>query len=204
MREVLSSLTFDVPTNVADVESGIVERPWGSVDTAIERSRSHEALSFVFDEHADEQSAVDDDSFTADSDGSSSIPLNRLYSTATFSLDRAKTDFAGDEAFYDSDPGVIPVRRKSLASRADESSVQSTNSDIKATADGGIHMLSMNNSFDDDSSFDAMCRLRDEEVRNILEVRMSNFCRMSAKHYYVCTHVRMYAKIQRDAIAHVA
>jgi hypothetical protein len=37
--------------------------------------------------------------------------------------------------------------------------------------EGGIHMLSMNNSFDDESSYDAVYRLREEEVRNVLEVR---------------------------------
>ena len=40
-------------------------------------------------------------------------------------------------------------------------------------------MLSMNISFDDESSYDAMCQLRDEEVRNVLEVSASNLSRMS-------------------------
>ena len=186
MQEVLSSLTFDVPTSVADAESRAVERPWRSVDTAIERSRSHEALSFVFGENAQEQLSIDDDSITIDSDDSSSVPLNRISSTANCSFDKANTDIVDDkELFYDSDPGVIPVRRKSLASGADDNSLHTTNGDMKARADGtipnegGVHMLSMSNSFDDDSSFDAMYRLRDEEVRNVLEVSTSNLCRMT-------------------------
>lgn len=185
MREVLSSLTFDVPTSVVDAENRTAERPWRSVDTAIERSRSHAALSFVFDENAQEQSKVEDDSITIDSD-SSSVPLNRMASNANHSLDKANTDAVDDkELFYDSDPGVVPVRRKSLASGVDENSVHSTNGDMKAAADGaipnegGVHMLSMNNSFDDESSFDAMYRLRDEEVRNVLEVSASDLRRMS-------------------------
>ena len=132
MQEVLSSLTFDVPTSVAGTESRAVELPWRSVDTAIQ--------------HAD----------------------------------------VVDDKFYDSDPGVAPVRRKSLASDADENSVHSTNGGMEATADGavpgegGVHMLSMNNSFDDESSFvDAMYQLRDEEVRNVLKVSASNLSRMS-------------------------
>lgn len=186
MREVLSSLTFDVPTSVADAESRAVERPWKSIDTAIERSRSHEALSFVFDENAQEQSSIDDDSITIDSDDSSSVPLNRLSSSANCSFDKANTDIVDDkELFYDSDPGVIPVRRKSLASGADDNSLHSTNGDMKARADGtipnegGVHMLSMSNSFDDESSFDAMYRLRDDEVRNVLEVSASDLRRIS-------------------------
>lgn len=80
---------------------------------------------------------------------------------------------------------MVPVRRKSLASGVDENSVHSTNGDMKAAADGaipnegGVHMLSMNNSFDDESSFDAMYRLRYEEVRNVLEVSASDLRRMS-------------------------
>ena len=186
MQEVLSSLTFDVPTSTVDAENRTIERPWGSVDTAIERSRSHEALSFVVGENAQEQLSIDDDSVTIDSEDSSSVPLNRISSIANSSFDKAITDIVDDkELFYDSDPGVIPVRRKSLASGADDNSLHTTNGDMKARADGtipnegGVHMLSMSNSFDDDSSFDAMYRLRDEEVRNVLEVSTSNLCRMT-------------------------
>ena len=186
MQEVLSSLTFDVPTSVADAESRAVERPWRSVDTAIERSRSHAAFSFVFDENAEELLSIDDDSITIDSHDSSSVPLNKFSSTENCSFDKANTDIVdGKELFYDSDPGVLPVRRKSLASGADENASHSSNGGMEATADGaapdegGVHMLSMNNSFDDECSFDAMYRLRDEEVRNVLEVSVSDLCRMS-------------------------
>jgi len=176
MQEVLSSLTFDVPTSTVDAENRTIERPWGSVDTAIERSRSHTAgLSLVFDEKATDcmEQSSDDVSLTVDSDDSdsSSVP-------AKHSLDKADKNFVDDnELFYDSDPGVVPIpRRGSLASHIDDS-FDSTNCGQKALPknavpeEGGIHMLSMNNSFDDESSYDAVYRLREEEVRNVLEVR---------------------------------
>ena len=67
----------------------------------------------------------------------------------------------------------VPVRRKSRASLAVEDcadSIEEKKAESTAPAEGGVHMLSMNNSFDDESSLDAMYRLREDEVRNVLEV----------------------------------
>jgi len=103
---------------------------------------------------------------------SRAVPLNRFSSLAHSSMvGEATCVVEEDELFYDSDPGVVPaVRRKSLASLAFEDCGYSTGTESTVPTEGGVHLLSMNNSFDDESSLDAMYQLRQDEVRKVLEV----------------------------------
>lgn len=106
---------------------------------------------------------------------SRAVPLDRFSSLARSSMiEKATCVVEEDELFYDSDPGVVSVRRNSLASLAfevcgycseEEGTIIST-----VPTESGVHLLSMNNSFDDESSLDAMYQLREDEVRNVLEV----------------------------------
>ena len=106
---------------------------------------------------------------------SRAVPLNRFSSLAHSSMvEKATCVVEEDELFYDSDPGVVSVRRNSLASLAFEVCGYCTEEEgtIISTVptESGVHLLSMNNSFDDESSLDVMCQLREDEVRNVLEV----------------------------------
>lgn len=104
---------------------------------------------------------------------SRAVPLNRFSSLAHSSMvGKATCVVEEDELFYDSDPGVVPVG-KSLASLAFEDcgySTEEEGTESTVPTEGGVHLLSMNNSFDDESSLDAMYQLREDEVRKVLEV----------------------------------
>lgn len=170
VQEVLSSITFDVPLGKANAERRAAT--WGGSENPIGRSRS--AASAAFGQPA--EGSVND-SLTADSDDSSSAELNE-YPLNEYPTGLHECKEEDDDLFYDSDPGIVPARRLSSQPIVEEGGNTSRPCDDEPKKcepeEDGVHLLSMDNSFDDESSFDAMFHLREDEVvRNVVEVRCS-------------------------------
>ena len=164
IQEVLSGITFDLPVVKATTEIG--ERPGG--ESFIGRARSDMDLASTCTPGQCNDSSVDD-SVSICSDGSSSTTALQSES----------------ELFYDSDPGIVsPISNNSgIASGCASQTGASASNDI-GTIEDGVHLLSMDNSFDDERSFDAMFDIHQDEelVLDVLEVRLFPFV-----HMYICT-----------------
>mmetsp|Transcript_25086 Transcript_25086/g.54706 ORF Transcript_25086/g.54706 Transcript_25086/m.54706 type:complete len:848 (+) Transcript_25086:57-2600(+) len=173
VQEVLSSITFDVPLGKADAERRVAERPWGSSENLIERSRSNMELVTPINAFGRPADGSLNDSLATEGDDSTSAALTiHTFNEHSLGLQDYRDD--DDELFYDSDPGVVPVRRQSNQCTAEEGctldSCRADRPKIRESEEDGVHLLSMDNSFDDESSFDAMFNLREDEVvRNVVE-----------------------------------